>query len=202
MTLTTDLCRLCIWENRLPKDSRFTITPSRIGSKKSTNDLYTKYTNDSSVTNYENYSWTAARNVIWNSAYCPLVANNIILEVSEMKHIWFKYREKSTISAQLRRILMNGDGSWKIFKVKLADWDIEVRAETGRTKWQILGSSWRHAHDVYRSEVEDFNRCVMGGGDPLATGMDGLLATEICFGMLKSSSERKAVTLKELRRSM
>jgi predicted dehydrogenase len=40
--------------------------------------------------------------------------------------------------------------------------------------------------DLYRAEVEDFNRCIREDGEPLATGMDGLIAAEICAAMFES----------------
>jgi len=73
--------------------------------------------------------------------------------------------------------------------------ELLLKTDTITTKYQF------QKPNVYKSEVEDFNSCVMGGQDPLATGMDGLLASEICIGMLKSSSERKTVNLETLKSS-
>lgn len=55
--------------------------------------------------------------------------------------------------------------------------------------------------DVYKDEVRDFNRCVEEGGEPLATGTDGLRAAEISIAMLESSRQGETIRIEDLRES-
>ena len=51
--------------------------------------------------------------------------------------------------------------------------------------------------NLYKAEVEDFNRCIREDGEPLATGMDGLIATEICVAMFESGRLGKKIRIAE-----
>jgi len=53
--------------------------------------------------------------------------------------------------------------------------------------------------NLYKKEVEDFNRCIKTGGEPAATGMDGLRAAEISIGMFASGREGKKIKIEDLR---
>ncbi len=53
----------------------------------------------------------------------------------------------------------------------------------------------------YKDEIEDFNRCVKEGGEPLATGMDGLRASEISIALFESGRQRKPIRIEDLRNS-
>ncbi|HOG17620.1 MAG TPA: Gfo/Idh/MocA family oxidoreductase [Syntrophales bacterium] len=53
--------------------------------------------------------------------------------------------------------------------------------------------------NLYRSEVEDFNRCIKTGGEPAATGLDGLRTAEICIGMFESGRRGKTIKTEDLR---
>jgi 1,5-anhydro-D-fructose reductase (1,5-anhydro-D-mannitol-forming) len=49
--------------------------------------------------------------------------------------------------------------------------------------------------DAYLDEIEDFNRCIREGGQPLATGLDGLRAAEISLALFESGRQGKAVRI-------
>ncbi len=55
--------------------------------------------------------------------------------------------------------------------------------------------------DVYKDEVRDFNRCVKEGGEPLATGTDGLRAAEISIAMFESSRQGRTIRIGDLTKS-
>ena len=55
--------------------------------------------------------------------------------------------------------------------------------------------------DVYRDEVEDFNRCITEDGEPLATGTDGLRAAEISLAIFESAQHGKSVRIADVRGS-
>ncbi|MCX5823767.1 MAG: Gfo/Idh/MocA family oxidoreductase [Deltaproteobacteria bacterium] len=54
--------------------------------------------------------------------------------------------------------------------------------------------------NLYRKEIEDFNRCIKPGGAPAATGMDGLRTAAICIGMFESGRQEKTIKIEDLRR--
>jgi len=47
--------------------------------------------------------------------------------------------------------------------------------------------------DVYVDEIEDFNRSVVSGGEPLASGNDGLRAAEVSLALFESGRSGKTV---------
>jgi predicted dehydrogenase len=49
--------------------------------------------------------------------------------------------------------------------------------------------------DLYKDEVEDFNRCIQENREPLATGMDGLRDAEISVAMFESGRQGKKIRL-------
>jgi 1,5-anhydro-D-fructose reductase (1,5-anhydro-D-mannitol-forming) len=53
--------------------------------------------------------------------------------------------------------------------------------------------------NLYRDEVEDFNRCIREGGEPLATGADGLRLAEISIALFESGHQGKTIRIAELR---
>jgi 1,5-anhydro-D-fructose reductase (1,5-anhydro-D-mannitol-forming) len=58
------------------------------------------------------------------------------------------------------------------------------------------GGTTRHEFpkiDAYQSQIESFNRCLTEGGEPLATGMDGLRAARISLALFESDRLGKAV---------
>jgi 1,5-anhydro-D-fructose reductase (1,5-anhydro-D-mannitol-forming) len=55
--------------------------------------------------------------------------------------------------------------------------------------------------DVYKDEVEDFNRCIREDGDPLATGLDGLRAAEVSVAIYESSRQAKRIRIEDVRGS-
>lgn len=59
----------------------------------------------------------------------------------------------------------------------------------------------RHAFeltDLYKDQVEDFNRAILQGTAPAGTGEDGLRAAEICLAMFESGRLRRAVRPKDM----
>jgi len=55
--------------------------------------------------------------------------------------------------------------------------------------------------DLYKDEIEDFNRCIREGGEPLATGLDGLRAAEISIAMFESGRQGKSIRIGDLKGS-
>jgi 1,5-anhydro-D-fructose reductase (1,5-anhydro-D-mannitol-forming) len=53
--------------------------------------------------------------------------------------------------------------------------------------------------DLYKDEVEDFNRCIREGGEPMATGIDGLRAAEISLAMFESGRQGKSIRIGDLK---
>ena len=51
---------------------------------------------------------------------------------------------------------------------------------------------------LFKDEVENFNRCIKEGREPLATRVDGLRGAEISIALLESNHERKAVRIEDL----
>ncbi|MDO8491308.1 MAG: Gfo/Idh/MocA family oxidoreductase [Dehalococcoidia bacterium] len=51
--------------------------------------------------------------------------------------------------------------------------------------------------DVYLDEIEDFNRSVLGTGEPLATGTDGLRAAEVSLALFEAGRKRGTVKVGE-----
>ncbi len=73
---------------------------------------------------------------------------------------------------------------------------------TGRPRLEIIGpsgTSTRTVADVkcYKEEIERFNRCIMGDGEPMTTGGDGLINIAIAEAIYESSRKGKVVTLAE-----
>lgn len=56
--------------------------------------------------------------------------------------------------------------------------------------------------DLYKDEVEDFNRCIREGGEPAGAGIDGLRAAEVCIAMFDSARQGKVIRLQDLRSSV
>lgn len=52
--------------------------------------------------------------------------------------------------------------------------------------------------DLYRAEVEDFNRAITDGTAPAGTGEDGLRATEVCLALFEAGRSGRAVRVREL----
>jgi len=55
--------------------------------------------------------------------------------------------------------------------------------------------------DLYKDEIEDFNRCIREGGEPMATGIDGLRAAEISIAMFESGRQGKNIRIGDLKDS-
>jgi predicted dehydrogenase len=55
--------------------------------------------------------------------------------------------------------------------------------------------------DLYKDEVEDFNRCIREDGEPMATGIDGLRAAEISIAMFESGRQGKSIRIGDLKGS-
>ena len=53
--------------------------------------------------------------------------------------------------------------------------------------------------NLYRDEIEDFNRCLNEGGEPAATGTDGLRLAEISIALFESGRQGKTIRIAELR---
>jgi predicted dehydrogenase len=53
--------------------------------------------------------------------------------------------------------------------------------------------------DVYKDEVEDFNRCIREDGEPLATGLDGLRAAEVSVAIYESGRQGKHIRIQDVR---
>ena len=49
--------------------------------------------------------------------------------------------------------------------------------------------------DLYRSQVEDFNRAIAQGGEPAGGGNDGLACAQVCLAMQESSRSRRTLRL-------
>jgi len=56
-------------------------------------------------------------------------------------------------------------------------------------------------HDLYREEVENFNRSIVEDKEPMATGMDGLRSAEISMALFEASRQKKTIKIEDLRRS-
>jgi 1,5-anhydro-D-fructose reductase (1,5-anhydro-D-mannitol-forming) len=67
--------------------------------------------------------------------------------------------------------------------------ELLVKSDTVTTRYQFQQT------DAYRDEIEDFNRCLEGGGQPLATGIDGLRAAEISLALFESGRQGKAMRI-------
>jgi 1,5-anhydro-D-fructose reductase (1,5-anhydro-D-mannitol-forming) len=67
--------------------------------------------------------------------------------------------------------------------------ELVVRSDTVTVRYEFPQS------DAYRDEIEDFNRCLEGGGQPLATGLDGLRAVEISLALFESGKKGRAVKI-------
>jgi predicted dehydrogenase len=50
----------------------------------------------------------------------------------------------------------------------------------------------------YVAEIEDFQRAVAAGGQPAATGLDGLRVVEVTLAMIESARTRRAVKIKRV----
>ncbi|OGP52108.1 MAG: hypothetical protein A2Y79_12470 [Deltaproteobacteria bacterium RBG_13_43_22] len=49
--------------------------------------------------------------------------------------------------------------------------------------------------DLYKDEIEDFNRCIRENREPMATGMDGLRNAEISVAMFESGRQGKKISI-------
>lgn len=70
--------------------------------------------------------------------------------------------------------------------------EVLLKSDVATTRYQFQKT------DVYRDEVEDFNRCIREGGEPLATGVDGLRAAEVSIAMYESSRQGKTIRIEDL----
>lgn len=70
--------------------------------------------------------------------------------------------------------------------------ELLLKSDKVTTKYQF------QKPNVYKDEIEDFNCCIKEGGEPLATGMDGLRTAEITIAMLESSRQGKTIRIKDL----
>jgi 1,5-anhydro-D-fructose reductase (1,5-anhydro-D-mannitol-forming) len=52
--------------------------------------------------------------------------------------------------------------------------------------------------DLYKDEVEDFNRCIQENREPRATGMDGLRNAEISVAMFESGRQGKKISIESI----
>lgn len=69
----------------------------------------------------------------------------------------------------------------------------------GQLELQLQGSQIQRefpAMDPYLAEVEDFGRCILEGGEPLASGLDGLRTAELTQAIFHSSRLGKRVSLR------
>lgn len=73
--------------------------------------------------------------------------------------------------------------------------ELLLKKETGSVKYQFKKT------DLYKDEVEDFNRCIREDRDPLATGIDGLRAAEISIAMFESGRQGKNIRIEDLKDS-
>ena len=67
--------------------------------------------------------------------------------------------------------------------------ELLVKSDTVTTRYQFPKT------DAYQCEIEDFNHCLKEGGQPLATGMDGLRAAEISLALFESGRQGKAIRI-------
>ncbi len=67
--------------------------------------------------------------------------------------------------------------------------ELLVKSDRVTTRYQFPKT------DAYQCEIQDFNHCLTEGGQPLATRMDGLRATEISLALFESNRQGKAVTI-------
>lgn len=70
---------------------------------------------------------------------------------------------------------------------------LKCNASTARYQFQQT--------NVYKDEVEDFNRCIRDNGEPLATGLDGLRAAEVSVAMFESGRQGKSIRIEDVRGS-
>jgi len=50
----------------------------------------------------------------------------------------------------------------------------------------------------YVAEIEDFQRAVATGGQPAATGLDGLRVVEVTLAMIESARTRRSVKIERV----
>ena len=67
--------------------------------------------------------------------------------------------------------------------------ELLVKSDSATTKQQFTDT------DAYKDQVEDLNQCIITGGDPLATGVDGLRATDISTAMFESGFQGKVIKI-------
>jgi len=67
--------------------------------------------------------------------------------------------------------------------------EVLLKSEAATTRHQFQKTN------VYRDEVEDFNRCIRENGEPLATGIDGLRAAEVSVAMFESGRQGKRIRI-------
>jgi predicted dehydrogenase len=76
-------------------------------------------------------------------------------------------------------------------------------ARTGR--FEITSDTVNEAADYpeallpnYVAEIEDFQRAVATGGQPAATGLDGLRVVEVTLAMIESARTRRSVKIERV----
>ena len=73
--------------------------------------------------------------------------------------------------------------------------ELLLKSSTGTVRYQYEKTN------LYKDEVEDFNRCILEGGQPAGAGIDGLRSAEVCIAMFDSGRQGKVIRLQDLRSS-
>jgi predicted dehydrogenase len=66
--------------------------------------------------------------------------------------------------------------------------------QRGRLTWE----GEEDGFSVLRAEIEDFQRAVATGGQPAATGLDGLRVVEVTLAMIESARTRRSVKIERV----
>jgi len=67
--------------------------------------------------------------------------------------------------------------------------ELLMKSDQTTTRFQF------HKTDLYKDEIEDFNRCIRENREPSATGIDGMRNAEISVAMFESGRQGKKISI-------